>query len=421
MVLNYNHTPLLRFSLPAILAEAGPDDEIIVIDDASTDGAIPALEEWSRRHPALRVVSREKRQGVIPNINLGLETARGEFVYFAGADDFVLPGFAAESLRLLAAHPEAAFSCASFQVVSHDGSRRTLHRVDFEGASYVSPQRLRELAERREDLILPNATVIYRRSALKALGGYDPGLAWHADWFAYTALAFRHGFCFCPAFLAAIRTQETSFSAQGMRDRRAQGKVLREVLLKLGAPAYAAIRDGFREPSILGLDSRARGLFLWQGLRHPGSRWILSWKLARASLRDAWRKPLWNAAWTLLSPLPAFLTPLAKAPLLRLFGASVGRGVRIGAGCRLDRPWKVSIGARARLGRRVVLRARAGIEIGPDASIGAGARLLSESRDELAHPQTLDAAPIRIGSHAQVAAGSALPAGSVIPAARPFC
>src|SRR5256884_7474545 len=108
---NYNHARFLPNCLEAILRQSEQPFEIIVIDDASTDNSVEVIEAFTKRNPIIRFYRNEQNRGVVSGMNRGLELARGDYVYYAAADDQVLPGFFEKSLRLLNEHPQAALCC----------------------------------------------------------------------------------------------------------------------------------------------------------------------------------------------------------------------------------------------------------------------------------------------------------------------
>jgi len=86
---------------------------------------------------------------------------------------------------------------------------------------FFSPAELVALLKKRFVWLGIN-TALFRRDALLEAGGLDPALRWHSDWFATYSIALRHGFCAVPQSLARFRLSPHSYSAIGMRDRRAQ-------------------------------------------------------------------------------------------------------------------------------------------------------------------------------------------------------
>src|SRR5690348_15227277 len=89
---SYNHGQWLPRSLRALVAQAGPSTEIVLIDDGSTDNSAAIIADFCKRHDCIRLIRHDTNRGTLAAVRNGIAAARGEFLLFAAADDFVLPG-----------------------------------------------------------------------------------------------------------------------------------------------------------------------------------------------------------------------------------------------------------------------------------------------------------------------------------------
>jgi glycosyltransferase involved in cell wall biosynthesis len=194
---------LLPRAIEALAAQVPCPDEILVIDDASTDESLAVLAALKRRHPSLRVIRHERNLGAIGALNRGLAEARGRYIYFGAADDQVLPGLFALGLSLLETHPGAAFACAECRIVDQAGADRGIRPLanPTARAAYVPAESVPRLL-RRIDNWAHTSTAVLRREPVEAAGGLDPALGSFADGFLLRRLALRHGFCFAPRLVA---------------------------------------------------------------------------------------------------------------------------------------------------------------------------------------------------------------------------
>ena len=86
----YNSAATVRRCLDSVLSQDGVDFEVLVVDDASADGTADVVEKLLRRGD--RLVVNDSRLGLVGNHNRCLELARGTYVQFVHADDWLLPG-----------------------------------------------------------------------------------------------------------------------------------------------------------------------------------------------------------------------------------------------------------------------------------------------------------------------------------------
>ena len=91
VVPNFNHGAVVGEAIRAIAQQVPCADEIIVVDDASTDNSVEVLERLRLNHPALRIIRLEFNRGAIFALNRGLQEARGRYIYFGAADDSDAP------------------------------------------------------------------------------------------------------------------------------------------------------------------------------------------------------------------------------------------------------------------------------------------------------------------------------------------
>ena len=118
---NYNHATLLPRALSALAAQARPADEIVLIDDASTDDSLAVVESFAPRLPGLRVVRLERNGGAAAAIARGLAEVTGDLVYLGAADDAACPALFARTAAALQANPEAALAAGEPVLRDTDG------------------------------------------------------------------------------------------------------------------------------------------------------------------------------------------------------------------------------------------------------------------------------------------------------------
>ena len=114
----YNRARWIGRAIHSVLEQLEAGDELIVIDDGSTDDTRAAVTSFGERVIYLQA----EHRGAGPARNLGLAHARGELIAFLDSDDVWLPGKLAMQRAFLAARPDVLFCFSDFQVVTEDGA-----------------------------------------------------------------------------------------------------------------------------------------------------------------------------------------------------------------------------------------------------------------------------------------------------------
>jgi len=101
----YNRAPLVGRAIASVLAQSYRRFEIIVVDDASTDGLAAALADMA--DPRLRCIAHPRNRGAAAARNTGIAAAQGEFVAFLDSDDGWYPEKLAYQVAAMRNQPNA--------------------------------------------------------------------------------------------------------------------------------------------------------------------------------------------------------------------------------------------------------------------------------------------------------------------------
>jgi glycosyltransferase involved in cell wall biosynthesis len=212
---HFNHGAFIGHAVAAMQSQDRPPDEIVIVDDGSTDGSLQVIESFIAGQPTIRLIKNERNWGVNESIRRGVAASRGTFLFMASADDEVLPGLFREAIALLDRYPQAAL--CSGHCLEVDADRRPIGLMKIprvaKAPCYISPERVRRLMVREGNWIV-SGTTVYRKDRWLEAGGVRAELEGFGDEFLVTLLAMRHGACFVPRPFLAWRRVETGYAAK---------------------------------------------------------------------------------------------------------------------------------------------------------------------------------------------------------------
>lgn len=165
----YNAAATLDDTVRSVLAQTIPAWEMLIVDDGSHDDTRDKAKAWARKDPRIMVLSKENG-GPAAARNLGLAQARGEWLCFLDADDWLAPRFLED---LLAAAPGADVLVAGHDRVGPEGEPMSV------AAAPTLPDPFATLARRCP--IVPVAALV-RTSVARRMGGFDSEVFSSEDW-----------------------------------------------------------------------------------------------------------------------------------------------------------------------------------------------------------------------------------------------
>jgi len=169
----YNAADTIRRALDSVFRQDYRPIEVLVVDDASQDNTGEVVKAYGRAEVQLISLSQNRGES---SVNAGIEAARGEFVAFLDADDEWLEGKLEKQLAVLQANPQMSFVTCGGAFVDRQGNR--LREFGLNPLPLAPDQVWRALLART---LVAKPCVVARRSALAAVGFFDPSLAVGGD------------------------------------------------------------------------------------------------------------------------------------------------------------------------------------------------------------------------------------------------
>lgn len=117
----YNEQRFIDTTLAALRAQDWPNLEIIVSDNASTDGTWEIVQRHAAQDPRLRCERATQNRGLTANFLHVQALARGDYFMWAGGHDLWSSNWVSECAHLLRAHPDASIAFGSSLWIGADG------------------------------------------------------------------------------------------------------------------------------------------------------------------------------------------------------------------------------------------------------------------------------------------------------------
>lgn len=179
VIVAYDSLAHLRCALPALLAELGDEDELIVVDNASRDGLARELPGLA---PQARIVPLPENVGFAAGANRGVAAARGDLVVLLNPDSVVQPGWA-EALREPWGGPWAAWmalvvlpGCAEINT-----SGGVLHFAGFGWAGQIGDPVVAAPSRPTDVGFLSGACLAIPRATFAEVGGFPEGFFMYCE------------------------------------------------------------------------------------------------------------------------------------------------------------------------------------------------------------------------------------------------
>ncbi len=173
IIVNYNGRQYLERCLDTLLPTLGPEDEVLLVDNGSTDGS----PEWVERlFPSVPIVHSPTNGGFGYGCNLAARHARGAYLVFLNPDTAVTPGWLEGLISALEA-PGIALATPCILLMDDPERVNTMgNDVHYTGLAFCrgigAP---RPLTGEIEDVpAISGAAFAVRREVWEALGGMDP-------------------------------------------------------------------------------------------------------------------------------------------------------------------------------------------------------------------------------------------------------
>lgn len=163
----FNEEKTIKDTIKAIFNVNYPIEEVIVLNDGSTDNTKKVVEKLLKKYPNLKIINK-KNSGKGDTLNKGIKIAKGELIVVVDADSYPAKNSFKKMVGFFDDEKVGAATCVfvprnkkrffeKLQAIEYNLIAFTRKLLDYVDAIYVTPGPL----------------AMYRKSALKKIGGFD--------------------------------------------------------------------------------------------------------------------------------------------------------------------------------------------------------------------------------------------------------
>ncbi|MEP2024215.1 MAG: glycosyltransferase [Reichenbachiella sp.] len=225
----YNQSKFVIESLDSVLNQNYDSVELIIVDDASTDGSKKVIKNWLKNYPEVPFLDLPKNLGNTEAFNQGLSLAKGKYIIDLAADDMLLNNRIAEQVIFF--EKQRANVGVIYSDTHYMDENGHLLYTHFEGLNLVPFEG--DVYERLIDTyFVPTPTMMVRSDVLTELSGYDESLAYE-DFDFWIRSSRKWHYAYQPEVLTATRlvsgSQSTFFYHQNDKKLFSTLKVCRKI------------------------------------------------------------------------------------------------------------------------------------------------------------------------------------------------
>jgi glycosyltransferase involved in cell wall biosynthesis len=228
IVPNRNDSRYLPRCIRSILEQEDPPDELIVVDDQSTDDSVSLIRSLIAGQARARLIENPVNLGTYGAIDEGLKVSRSEYVLFLSANDSVMPEIFARARSCLAKHPGVGLWSAMGWLVDEDDRLIRLHASPVVSLrdTYIPPERCARMAYRLGNWSV-GPTVIYHRATLERAGRFDAAYMGLADLVTTFMVANWRGALYSPMPFGVARIHSGSHLSRTLRNENLEAILAR--------------------------------------------------------------------------------------------------------------------------------------------------------------------------------------------------
>jgi tetratricopeptide (TPR) repeat protein/glycosyltransferase involved in cell wall biosynthesis len=218
LMASYNHERFVGRAIETVLGQTFEDLELLIVDDASTDGSVEIIKSYMARDPRIKARFHEVNMGISRTMNDAQSMATGEYLALFASDDEFMSDKLEKQLAVLEKEPDAVV-WADAVVIDDNGELLERTYIERFEEFFLSKSSLPEVKARKKEGFILNDLLkelhIVGQSMTTRLEhmvefGWDESIPWSNDYLLFVNLAEKYPFRFIDEPLARYRVHSTN-------------------------------------------------------------------------------------------------------------------------------------------------------------------------------------------------------------------
>ena len=181
MITSYNQKDIILRAIQSVLDQTYKNIQIVIADDASTDGSQDLLRDISSKYPnQIKLILAQENQGIAKNKNMGFCACTGDFITYLDGDDYYFSEKIEHEIKVFNLNTNADIVYSNFAYADSRGEIREI----WKNSSYIAPTGniFKRVFSRRFPYKTLYRCELIRADVLKKVNYYDDSVIAYHDW-----------------------------------------------------------------------------------------------------------------------------------------------------------------------------------------------------------------------------------------------
>lgn len=205
----YNAEQFAAKSIQSVLNQTFENFELIIVDDASSDKTSLIIKKFQQKDPRIKIITNKTNLLIAKSLNIGIKSARAEFIARMDIDDLAHPERLALQYHLLKKNPKVAIVGANMIVI--DDKDKEISKREYP----TSSKELKKLMFRYSPFGHP--AIMMRKSVYEEFGGYREDIFPCEDIYLWFKIGNKYEFASIAKPLLKYRLKLTSSSHKNLK------------------------------------------------------------------------------------------------------------------------------------------------------------------------------------------------------------